>query len=238
LVLGISGGQGLIQFAELGLAFVLSALVGTERELRQKAAGLRTHTVVGVGAALIMLVSKYGFEDVALRGLVVLDPSRVAAQIVSGIGFLGAGLIIVRRDAIHGLTTAATIWLTAGIGMACGGGLAGLAAGVTALYFIALYGFPALARRIPRIGVGPATLRMSYEDGRGVLRRVMERCTGAGFSVAEVMIEPDGHGGRVGAVDVVMTLYGRPPAALLAADLEDMEGVLSVIAEDPNVGDD
>jgi putative Mg2+ transporter-C (MgtC) family protein len=68
-VLGISGGQGLIQFAELGLAFVLSALVGTERELRQKAAGLRTHTVVGVGAALIMIVSKYGFEDVALRGL-------------------------------------------------------------------------------------------------------------------------------------------------------------------------
>jgi hypothetical protein len=82
---------------------------------------------------------------------------------------------------------------------------------VTALHFIALYGFPALARRIPRIGVGPATLRMSYSGGRGVLRHVMERCTGAGFSVAEVMIEPDGHSGRVGAV---------------------------VIAEDPNVGDD
>ena len=236
--MGISGGQGLLQFSELGLAFVLSALVGTERELRQKSAGLRTHTVVGVGAALIMIVSKYGFEDVALRGLIVLDPSRVAAQIVSGIGFLGAGLIIVRRDAIHGLTTAATIWLTAGIGMACGGGLAGLAAATTALYFIALYGFPALARRLPRIGVGPATLRMSYEDGRGVLRHVLERCTGAGFSVGEVAIDPDERGPQPGTVDVVLTVYGRPPAALLAADLEEMEGVLSVTAEDPNVIDD
>ncbi|MGH3299068.1 MAG: MgtC/SapB family protein, partial [Trebonia sp.] len=119
----ISGGQGLIQFSELGLAFVLSALIGFERELRQKAAGLRTHTVVGVAAALIVLVSKYGFTDVLIRQVIVLDPSRVAAQVVSGIGFLGAGLIIVRRDSVHGLTTAATIWLTAGVGMAAGAGL-------------------------------------------------------------------------------------------------------------------
>jgi putative Mg2+ transporter-C (MgtC) family protein len=162
----ISGGQGLIQFAELGLAFVLTALIGLERELRAKAAGLRTHTVVGVAAALIVLVSKYGFTDMLWPGHIVLDPSRVAAQIVSGIGFLGAGLIIFRRDAVHGLTTAATIWLTAGIGMACGGGLAGLAAAVTALYFVALYGFPALVRHLPKIGIGPATLGVTYEDGR------------------------------------------------------------------------
>lgn len=237
-MLGISGGQGLVQFAELGLAFVLSGLVGMERELRQKAAGMRTYTVVGVGAALIMLVSKYGFGDVFVRNLVVLDPSRVAAQIVSGIGFLGAGLIIVRRDAVHGLTTAATIWLTAGIGMACGGGLAGLAAAVTALYFIALYGFPALARHLPRIGKGPATLRVSYEDGRGVLRRVLEHCTKEGFSVAEMVVDGDERGPRTGVVDVVLVVFGRPPAAVLAADLEDVDGVLSVRSDDPNVGDD
>ena len=234
----IDGGQGLVQFAELGLAFGLSALVGIERELKQKAAGLRTHTLVGLGAALIMLVSKYGFEDVMLKGLIVLDPSRVAAQIVSGIGFLGAGLIIVRRDAIHGLTTAATIWLTAGIGMACGGGLAGLAALVTALYFIALYGFPWIIRHLPRIGRGPATLRVSYQDGRGVLRRVLEVCTGEGFSVAEVTIDPDERRPHPGVVDVVLTVYGRPPAALLAANLEDMDGVLSVSSDDPNIGED
>lgn len=234
----LSGGQGLIQFAELGLAFVLSALIGLERELRQKAAGLRTHTLVGVGAALIMLVSKYGFTDVLTKNLIVLDPSRVAAQIVSGIGFLGAGLIIVRRDAIHGLTTAATIWLTAGIGMAAGAGLAGLAAAVTALYFIALYGFPAIVRRLPRLGRSPATLRVSYQDGRGVLRRVLEVCTGAGFSVAELTVGPEERRPHPGVVEVVLTVYGRPPAALLAANLEDMDGVLSVSSDDPNIGED
>jgi putative Mg2+ transporter-C (MgtC) family protein len=234
----ISGGQGLIQFAELGLAFGLSALIGLERELKQKAAGLRTHTLVGLGAALIVLVSKYGFADVLTKNLIVLDPSRVAAQIVSGIGFLGAGLIIVRRDAIHGLTTAATIWLTAGVGMACGAGLAGLAATVTAFYFIALYGFPAIIRRLPRIGRAPATLRVSYQDGRGVLRRVLEVCTGEGFSVAEVTVDPEERRPQPGVVDVVLTVYGRPPAALLAANLEDMEGVLSVSSDDPNVGED
>ncbi len=236
-MLSISGGQGLIQFAELGLAFVLSALIGLERELKQKAAGLRTHLLVGVGAALIMLVSKYGFGDVFVRNLIVLDPSRVAAQIVSGIGFLGAGLIIVRRDAIHGLTTAATIWLTAGIGMACGGGLAGLATAVTALYFVALYGLPALVRRLPRIGIGPATLRLSYEDGRGVLRHVLEHCTNAGFNVAQVDIDGDVHGHYPGVVDVVLVISGRPPAALLAADLEEMDGVLAVTSIDPSAGE-
>ncbi len=230
-MLGISGGQGLVQFGELGLAFGLSALIGLERELRQKSAGLRTHMVVGTGAALIMLVSKYGFTDVLVRGLIVADPSRVAAQIVSGIGFLGAGLIIVRRDAVHGLTTAATIWLTAGIGMACGAGLA-------ALYFTAQYGIAAVLRRLPRIGPGPATLRLSYEDGRGVLRRVLERCTREGFSVAQVDIGGNGHGQHPGTVDVVLVVLGRSPAALLAAELEEVDGVLSVQSLDPNAGDD
>ena len=113
-------GQGWLQIGELGLAFVLSALIGVEREIRQKSAGLRTYTLVGLAAALIMLVSKYGFGDV-LSERVVLDPSRIAAQIVTGIGFIGGGLIFVRRDSVRGLTTAAIVWLTAAVGMACGG---------------------------------------------------------------------------------------------------------------------
>ena len=88
--------EGWRQAGELGLALVLSAAIGLEREIRQKHAGLRTHTLVGVGAALFMLISKYGFTDVLSPRLVVLDPSRVAAQIVTGVGFLGAGLIFVR----------------------------------------------------------------------------------------------------------------------------------------------
>lgn len=237
-MLGISGGQGLVQFSEIGLAFVLSALIGFERELKQKAAGLRTHTVVGVAAALIVLVSKYGFTDVLIRQVIVLDPSRVAAQIVSGIGFLGAGLIIVRRDSVHGLTTAATIWLTAGVGMAAGAGLGGLAAVVTALYFIVLYGFHALLQHLPRVGIGPATLRLTYEDGRGVLRHVLEVCTSQGFRVGHVSIGGEDRRQHPGIVDVVMVVYGRVPAVALAASLEEVDGVLSVISTDTNVSDD
>src|ERR1700728_2461799 len=119
--------EGWLQIGELGLGFGLSAVVGLEREIRQKSAGLRTHTLVGVGAALFVLISKYGFTDVLVRGEVILDPSRVAAQIVTGIGFIGAGLIFVRRDSVRGLTTAASIWVTAAIGSAAGAGLPVLA---------------------------------------------------------------------------------------------------------------
>jgi putative Mg2+ transporter-C (MgtC) family protein len=83
-------GQGTKQFLELGAAFLLSAAIGLEREFRHKSAGLRTYTIVGLTAALFLLISKYGFTDVLVDGRVVLDPSRVAAQIVSGIGFIGA----------------------------------------------------------------------------------------------------------------------------------------------------
>jgi len=95
-------GQGWLQVKELALAFVLSALIGLEREIRNKNAGLRTYTLVGFAAALIMLVSKYGFTNVVAADRIVLDPSRVAAQVVSGIGFIGGGLIFVRRDNVRG----------------------------------------------------------------------------------------------------------------------------------------
>src|SRR5580698_8926456 len=129
-------GQGTKQFIELGAAFLLSAAIGLEREIRHKSAGLRTYTVVGMAAALFMLISKYGFANVLAEGRVVLDPSRVAAQIVTGIGFIGAGLIFVKEDRVQGLTTAATMWLVTAIGMACASGLILLAAVATGAYFI------------------------------------------------------------------------------------------------------
>src|SRR6201992_3833296 len=118
--------EGWPQAGELGRGLLLSAVIGLEREIRQKSAGLRTHTMVGVGAALFMLISKYGFTDVLRLGLVTLDPSRVAAQIVTGIGFIGAGLIFVRRDSVRGLTTAASVWVTAAVGSAAGASLPAL----------------------------------------------------------------------------------------------------------------
>jgi putative Mg2+ transporter-C (MgtC) family protein len=142
-------GQGLRQLGELGLAFLLSAVIGLERELRRKSAGLRTYTIVGTSAALFLLLSKYGFDDVLVPGHVVLDPSRVAAQIVTGIGFIGAGVIFVERGAVKGLTTAATVWLVTAIGMACGSGLLLLAVFTTAMYFVIALGFPRLLRLLP-----------------------------------------------------------------------------------------
>ena len=109
-------------------AVVLGFAIGYERKLRFKEAGIRTHTIVCAGSALIMVVSKYGFGD-----SIEADASRVAAQIVSGIGFLGAGIIIYRKHEIHGLTTAAGVWATSGVGMAAGAGLYIVAAGATVI---------------------------------------------------------------------------------------------------------
>ena len=100
VVLATITSQGWKQIGELGLAFGLSSLIGLEREWRQKSAGLRTHTLVGVGAALFIIISKYGFFDVLSDGRVIVDPSRVAAGVVSGIGFIGGGLIFVRGDSV------------------------------------------------------------------------------------------------------------------------------------------
>lgn len=97
MIISESTGQPIEQFIELGAAFLLSAAVGLEREIRHKSAGLRTYTIIGTSAALFLLISKYGFTNVIAEGRIVLDPSRVAAQIVSGIGFIGAGSDICTR---------------------------------------------------------------------------------------------------------------------------------------------
>ncbi len=105
------------------LAGVCGYAIGYERNSRSKNAGTRTHLIVALSAALMIIVSKYGFMDIISTNGVNLDPSRIAAQIVSGIGFLGAGMIFVHNQSVNGLTTAAGIWATSGIGMAIGSGL-------------------------------------------------------------------------------------------------------------------
>ncbi|WP_174806597.1 MgtC/SapB family protein [Paenibacillus glycanilyticus] len=119
------------------LAGACGALIGYERKSRMKEAGIRTHFVVAAGAALMMLISKYGFQDMIGKGDIALDPSRIAAQVVSGVGFLGAGMIFMQRQTIKGLTTAAGIWLTAGIGMAIGANLYIVGIGTTLLILAA-----------------------------------------------------------------------------------------------------
>lgn len=170
-------GQGWLQISELLLAFTLSSLVGLERQLRGKAAGLRTQALVGTTSALLVLVSKYGFTDVLLAGHVVLDPSRVAAQIVTGVGFLGAGLILTRQGNVKGLTTAAAVWETAAIGMAAGAGLWLLALVVTVLHFVTVYAFTALTRRLPGTAVASVRIELTYVEQHGLLRTLLGRVT-------------------------------------------------------------
>lgn len=128
----------------LGGAAFLGALVGLERELHGKMAGLRTHALVSLGAALTMVVSIDIYA--AYRGIASVDPSRIAAQVVSGIGFLGAGAIIRFPTGITGLTTAASLWVVAGIGLACGAGFLKPAVVTTVLMLIVLVIFAQIGR--------------------------------------------------------------------------------------------
>jgi putative Mg2+ transporter-C (MgtC) family protein len=241
-------GQGWRQAGELGMALLLSAAIGLEREIRQKDAGLRTHTLVGIGAALFMLISKYGFTDVLERNLVVLDPSRMAAQIVSGIGFLGAGLIFVRRDAVRGLTTAAAVWVTAAVGTAAGGGLLVLAALTTGIYFIVTLILPLARRRLPLAAGGTSTLRVRYPDGHGILRTVLNEATQRGFTIDDLSTEPVSDrspasasgvtGGKPAMVAVTMHVHGKRPVSELAGALTDLDLVEAVVASDRAAADE
>ncbi len=242
-------GQGWLQLEELTLAFILSALVGLEREIRQKSAGLRTYTLVGVSAALFMLISKYGFMDILAGDRIVLDPSRVAAQVVSGIGFIGGGVIFMRRDVVRGLTTAASIWLTAALGMACGAGLPVLAVATTLGHFIIMFVFPKLIRRLPRSRRIATEIQISYEDGRGLLRTILIACTDLRFAIDHVRLDRESHlhdsreeaqdladhegvelPGRIdkGTVTLGMQVKGKRPISHLIAKLSDIDGILAV----------
>jgi putative Mg2+ transporter-C (MgtC) family protein len=217
LASGLFGvGQGWRQIEELVLAFCLSTIVGLEREFRGKSAGLRTQAIVGTTSALILLVSKYGFGDVLSPGRVELDPSRVAAQIVSGIGFLGAGLIITRRGTIRGLTTAAAVWETAAIGMAAGAGLEVLAVAVTVLHFVAVFAFTPLGAVIAARGTAERSFTVTYRDGHGLLREILEDCSRRRWTVSalavvdEYELDRADHNESPGrAVTISLTIAGR-----------------------------
>jgi putative Mg2+ transporter-C (MgtC) family protein len=133
--------------SRLVLAAALGSVIGFERERLSWAAGLRTHMLVCVGSTLIMIVSAFGFADVLGNQHVVLDPSRIAAQVVSGIGFLGAGSILLRGEIIRGLTTAASLWSVAAIGLAVGGGLYTASIAATIIILIILAGIKPIEKR-------------------------------------------------------------------------------------------
>jgi putative Mg2+ transporter-C (MgtC) family protein len=216
---------------QLGLtlaAFALTALVGLERRLRRKSAGLRTHALVGTGAAIFTLVSAYGFEP--LPGIDAgPDPSRVAAQIITGIGFLGAGVIFMNRDVVHGLTTAASIWLSAAIGMACGAGLLALGVAGTVLHFVTALVLAPISRRLPSL-VTPMGLRLRYEDGHGVLREVLHVADELHLTASVVSSRRTGDEAAP-EVELLLRLEGKTDLRIAAAQLSAVAGVLDVRQE-------
>jgi putative Mg2+ transporter-C (MgtC) family protein len=218
------------ELLRISIAAGLGGAVGLERELREREAGLRTHLVVCVGSALFTLVSAYGFHSFLVDGgnLVRTDPTRIAAQIVSGIGFLGAGAIIRQGLSVRGLTTAATLWLVAAIGMACGAGYYTPALISTAVALITLGPLRIVAFKIVR-RFRPQTERLLVEIP-------------AGGSPAPIIEIVELHAGRVVSMEVtqegdrrsiVLDVQLHESAApFVVAGVADIDGVLEVRWED------
>src|SRR4051812_49448416 len=162
----LSGWEALLR---LVIAAALGGAVGFERELRDREAGIRTHLLVSLGSALFTIISAYGFHEFLTAGGVIVraDPSRIAAQIVTGIGFLGAGAIIRDGMSVRGLTTAATLWVVAAVGMACGAGYYWPAVAVTVLTLAALWPLRLVAHRaIERMKPGGKRLIVGLAGGQ------------------------------------------------------------------------
>jgi putative Mg2+ transporter-C (MgtC) family protein len=198
------------------LAAALGGAIGLERELREREAGLRTHMLVSVGAALFTLVSAYAWTDWRFSNAegLVFDPTRIAAQVVSGIGFLGAGAIIRQGLSIRGLTTAATLWVVAAIGMAAGVGYYEAAVVTTALVLLSLWPLRILAYRVST-RFRPEEGRLAVELPAGAMASsVLAAVESTGAHVSSLEFEEEGDRRRV-------DLHVRLGAERTAAELID-----------------
>lgn len=169
----------------LSVAGALGAIIGLDREYRAKEAGFRTHFLVALGSALIMIVSQYGFMEIIQNKSIVLDPSRIAAQVVSGIGFIGAGTIIIQKQFVRGLTTAAGLWATAAIGLAAGAGMHWLAISAAILTLIGLEG---LSYVFKSVGVHNSLLVFRTTDAEN-LKKITEEISRNGHHIVSYITE-------------------------------------------------
>ena len=219
----LSWGEELLRVLAAG---ALGGAIGLERELREREAGLRTHLLVAVGAALFTLVSAYGFSEFefSARNGITYDPTRIAAQIVTGIGFLGAGAIIRHGWSVRGLTTAASLWVVAAIGIACGAGYYSAAVITTALVLISLWPLRIIAYHVfERFRPGEERLEVEIRasESPSVLLAALES-HGVGVRAFEV---EDGREQRRVLLD--LTLEGVAPPTV-TAELMRLEQVLGV----------
>lgn len=207
----------------LVVAGILGVLIGLEREYRAKEAGYRTHFLVAVGSALLMIVSQHGFDGMLGKEGVGLDPSRIAAQIVTGIGFIGAGTIILNRQIVRGLTTAAGIWATAGIGMCAGAGMYALAISATVLTLI---GLELLSRLFKNLGLKSFIIEFSTHN-KDIPKIISSSLTKGEFMVVSYQMDERGTGDTA-TFDVTMVVKSKrkDDEANLIALLNDYEDVV------------
>ncbi|WP_236559988.1 MgtC/SapB family protein [Paraburkholderia domus] len=210
--------------SRLLMAALLGSVIGFERERLNWAAGLRTHMLVCVGASLMMMVSAFGFADALGQKNVVLDPSRVAAQVVSGIGFLGAGSILLRGEVVRGLTTAASLWSVAGIGLAVGGGMYTAAFGATIIILIILAGVKPLERRFISVRQ-QRSIQLLAERG-SVSLDSLHRALGTGsIRVKQFIVQQSEDDPELDDVQIALSRASSNEFAAICARLEMMAGV-------------
>lgn len=203
------------------IAAGLCGLIGFEREARDQAAGLRTHIILGVGATLFTLISAYGFAE--FRDASNFDPTRIAAQIVSGVGFLGAGAILRYGNDVRGVTTAATLWTVAAIGTAVGAGYLFGAVSATAIVLLALLALRALRRSIAsRLQTGFATMEISFNDGGDDAPRALETLERNGIRVRSMDVEIEGRQARY---SISVRIPPRRNVQNTLSELSDLPGV-------------
>lgn len=212
---------------------VLAALIRndnrSDREYREKEAGFRTHFLVSLGSALMMIVSQYGFSEILTHDGVSLDPSRIAAQVVSGIGFIGAGTIIFNHQIVRGLTTAASLWATAGIGLTAGAGMSWLALAATILTLVALEGLSLVFRSL---GSRRMVVVFSASDRTGVAD-TLDRIRTDGYMVVSYEVVPQVVGGDGITYRVTMVVKAKPGSdnnQLLALLRENTDIIVERIA--------
>lgn len=212
----------------LVVATALTSLIGLDRERHESAAGLRTHALVGMASCLFMIASSFGFHDILGTPNVTLDPSRIAAQIVTGIGFLGAGAIIANGSTIRGLTTAASIWTVAAIGLAVGGGMYWAAGIATAIALILLVVLRPWERRLDQYW-RKQTVTAVFDPNATSLSEMLNSLHAQNLHVCRISVDSDGES-RNKVAQIAVDEHGEAVLQTAIQALTRVQGVQSVSA--------
>jgi putative Mg2+ transporter-C (MgtC) family protein len=205
------------------VAGILGAAIGLEREYRAKEAGYRTHFLVSLGSALLMIVSQYSCQDLLSTHGISMDPSRIASQVVTGIGFIGAGTIILQKHIVRGLTTAAGIWTTAGIGLAVGAGMYTLGIAATILTLI---GLELLGRVFKSVGMKSSIISLSSTN-KDIFKEIATLFKSKDYLIVSYQMEKERYGEHGLIYQVTMVIKSKRN--------NDEGNLLSIIQEIPEV---